>query len=69
MFVTSAATAACGTTVFKFGLNSAAGQGLLSIAITALSARRSVVLEIASTGCTGWGTTLRSITLTTRPAT
>ena len=33
VFVTSAAMAACGTTVFKCNLNSAVGQGMLSIAI------------------------------------
>lgn len=68
VFVATAANTVCGTSSFKFNLNSAAGQGMLSVAMTALSARRSVVLDVASTGCAGWGTMLRSITLTTRPA-
>lgn len=67
VFIETATNVACTTSVFKFNLPSAAGQGMLSASITALLARRSIKLEISAAGCNGWGTLLKSVELTTSP--
>lgn len=61
-FVTLATSDICQTTVFKINLTGGAGPGMLSAAMTALAARKYVIVEIAnSTGCTGYGTLLQSL--------
>ncbi|MGR4866943.1 hypothetical protein [Caulobacter sp. LARHSG274] len=67
--VETAAPTVCGVATFTIDLTSAAGPAMLSIAISAFTAREHVVLEVSnSTGCAGYGTRLQSITLTTRSA-
>ncbi|MBB6253393.1 hypothetical protein [Nitrospirillum iridis] len=57
-------TTLCNTDHFVIPLDSPGGVGMLSAAITALSAQKQVVLEVSNvTGCNGWGSRLQSLYL------
>jgi len=62
-FVETVGNAVCSTSVFKIDLTTAAGPGMLSVAMTALSTGKKIVVESIYTGCTGWGTGLQSLKL------
>jgi hypothetical protein len=65
--VETAAPTVCGVATFTIDLAKPSGAGMLSAAITAFTTRGNVVLEVSNaTGCAGYGTYLRSITLTLR---
>jgi hypothetical protein len=65
--VETATPAVCGVATFTIDLAKPSGAGMLSAAITAFTTRGYVVLEVSNaTGCAGYGTYLRSITLTLR---
>lgn len=57
----------CNTDTFSFQLTDVGAQGMLSIALTALTTGQFAEIEISNaTGCTGWGTQLQSMYLLAR---
>jgi hypothetical protein len=63
-FIYLATPAICNTTIFTIDLADPSGPALLSVALTALTAKKNVVVEISNaTGCTGNYTALQSITI------
>lgn len=62
LYVTSPAI--CDTTVFKIELADPVGPAMLSVALTAMTAKKYVTLEVSNaTGCTGTYTLLQSISI------
>jgi hypothetical protein len=55
----------CGTDTYTILLSDPGGQGMLAAALEALALEKSVTPEISNaTGCTGWGTVLQSLMIT-----
>jgi hypothetical protein len=56
---------ACGTDTYTINLSDPGGQGMLAVAMEALALGSTVTPEISNaTGCTGWGTALQSLMIT-----
>jgi hypothetical protein len=65
--INTSAVGACSGTAYSFPIGTAAGQGMLANAITALSTGQRVTIEVSNTtGCTqevNWGPSVQSLTL------
>ena len=51
----------CETTEFRIDLAKIGGQEMYSAALAAMLAGKKIQVEAVTSGCTGWGTELRSI--------
>lgn len=56
-------TSICNTNFFAIDLSFTDSKALLAVALSALLADKPVRIEVVSTGCAGWGTTIQSIYL------
>lgn len=51
----------CDTNEFKVDLSKSGGAEIYSMLLASMMSGKKVRLEIVSSGCTGWGTELRSV--------
>jgi len=63
-FLTVSLSSLCGTSAFSIHLGEPGGKEMYAAILTALALNKKVMLEVSnSTGCTGWGTLLQSVSL------
>jgi len=49
------------STVYKVNPDMAGGSNVIATLLTAFASGKNIIVEIPSTGCTGWGTLIQSL--------